>query len=92
MASITTENFLCKLDQRAREPLQNMRKKEGDFVEKLYTLHLSQVVSEVINKFVSLFDSAPSMETVLAGDAIARDHFRYCAGLFPRKLNVFHSA
>jgi hypothetical protein len=37
----------------------NMRSKRGDYVEKLHTLYLSQiVVHKVVNKFTLLFDSA----------------------------------
>ena len=60
MASIATEKFLRKLDQKFCNPLHNIRwKKNVDCIEQWRTLHLSQVsTQEVINKFTFLRDPA----------------------------------
>ena len=57
------ENFICKGDQKACEPLCNMHWKRGQYVENLQTLYLSQiVVLEAINKFTLIFDSASYLQ------------------------------
>ena len=55
MDSITIEKFLRRSDQKAREPVHNLRRKKGVIIlrnDTLCTLLLSQVVvHEVNNKF-----------------------------------------
>ena len=59
MALITADNLIHRWDQKACVLLHNIKKNRGDYVEKWYTLHLSQIVVHVvISKFNLLFDCA----------------------------------